>query len=178
VNLQEEILRIKSIMIINESIDVIKKNVSDTRLIEILKNIEETKKVNFTQAHFDNEKKLSGDVKPESGGYDQSALNAFKKLQQACKSTGLYYDEDSYRTYEKQAELFKEYIDKFGSISGAMSLRAIPGYSQHHTGKSFDIEPYQARQCVKDNANKYGFIFPYTEDGIRKKEPWHIYYNL
>ncbi len=156
---------------------VIDNNVKDKRLVGILKKLEKETGKKFTQSHFDTEVELSGGIKKESGGYDESALNAFQEMQKMCK--GLTYDEDSYRTYERQAELFKQYVLKFGSIEGAMRLRSIPGYSQHHTGKAFDIEQHgEVRSCVVKNASKYGFIFPYTKDNKREKENWHIYYNI
>jgi hypothetical protein len=177
-NLQENIQRIKEIMELSNNLDnVIDTNVKDKRLVNILKKIEKETGKKFTQSHFDTEVELSGGIKQENGGYNKSALKAFEKLQKICK--GLTYDEDSYRTYERQAELFKQYVIKYSSIEGAMKLRSIPGYSQHHTGKAFDVEQYGTiRSCVVKKASKYGFIFPYTKDGKRVKENWHIYYNL
>ena len=173
-NLQENILRIKELME-TKSEDVIEKYVSDKRLVDILKSIEKKHNVKFEDKHFISEIELSGDVKIENGGYDTLALEAFEKLKLECPS--LYYDVDSYRTYERQAELFSAYIKKYGSIEGAMRLRAIPGFSQHHTGKAFDIKPVTVRDCVASNISKFGFVLPYTTDGVRVKEPWHIYYK-
>lgn len=155
---------------------VIDNNITDPELRNILKSIEKRTGHKFTQQHFDNEKQISGDVKPMSSSYDVNALNSFKQLQKVCKD--LTYDEDSLRSYQRQSELFIEYIQKYGSIDGAMKLRSIPGFSQHHTGKAFDIEQYGSiRDCVGKNASKFGFIFPYTKPGIRQTENWHIYYN-
>lgn len=173
--LNENISRIKFLMETISSVDVIEQNVSDPRLIKILKNIENVTNQKFEQSHFDKEKSISGDLKIENGGLDSQALKAFQRLQSVCDK--LFYDEDSYRTYERQAELFIEYVKKYGSIDGAMRLRAIPGFSQHHTGKAFDVKPIEARACVAQNANNFGFEFPYLGDGIRQKEPWHIYFS-
>jgi hypothetical protein len=176
--LEEQIYRIKEMMELSNNLDnVIDTNVKDKRLANLLKKIEKETGKKFTQSHFDTEVELSGGIKQENGGYNESALKAFGELQKICK--GLTYDEDSYRSYERQAELFKQYVIKYGSIEGAMKLRSIPGYSQHHTGKAFDVEQYgKIRSCVVKRASKYGFIFPYTKDGKRVKENWHIYYNL
>lgn len=122
------------------------------------------------------EVKLSGFIKNENGGLESNAIRAFKELQKKCPT--LEMDEDSYRTYEKQTELFIEYVKKFGSIEEAMKLRAIPGFSQHHTGKAFDVEPKSIRACVKNNAKKFGFTFPYLgQNETRVAEPWHIYFE-
>ena len=155
--------------------DIVSKVVQDNRLVMILKKIEEDTGMRFTQLHFNNEMKISGGIKQENGSLDESALAAFENLKKDCP--GLTYDEDSYRTYERQAELFTEYVKQYGSIEGAMRLRAIPGFSQHHTGKAFDVKPREIRDCVGINAKKHGFEFPYRETNIRVAEPWHIYFN-
>jgi len=130
----------------------------------------------ITDTHLKNEEKISGGLKFENGEMDPETLNAFKNLQKDCK--GLKMDEDSYRSYDKQTDFFIESVKKFGSIEGAMRYRAIPGFSQHHTGKAIDLEkPNSLRACARKNANKYGFEFPYAGDGIRMSEPWHMYYN-
>lgn len=122
------------------------------------------------------EVEISGIIKRENGGLDNNAVKAFGELQKKCP--GLKMDEDSYRTYDKQTELFIDYVKKYGSIEGAMKLRAIPGFSQHHTGKAFDVEPKSVRACVRKNAESLGFSFPYLgQNETRVAEPWHIYFK-
>jgi hypothetical protein len=151
-------------------------NVDSSDLIEIWKEIQNVTGDKFTKEDFINEETLSGPIKLENGGMDPTTVEAFKKLQEDCP--GLIMDEDSYRTYDRQKELFIEYVKKYGSIKKAMRLRAIPGFSQHHTGKAIDIEPDSVRACVAKNASKYGFEFPYKgENTLRVKEPWHIYFT-
>lgn len=167
----------KQLMILMEdSQSVLKQNSSNNmRLFNILLDIQNKTGKLFTQEHFSNEIELSGGIKKENGGFNENALKEFNNMKKACP--GLYYDEDSYRTWERQAELFTDHIIKKGSIEDAMKLRAIPGFSQHHTGKAFDVKPSTIKKCVAKHAEEYGFIFPYNKNGVRVKEPWHIYYN-
>ena len=63
----------------------------------------------------------------------------------------------------------------------------IPGFSEHHTGKAFDIfsteeswwdaKP-EVKKWVADNASNYGFRVTYKTPGtLRVAEPWHLYYT-
>lgn len=176
-NLQENISRIRQIMEVEASaLNTLDYNIDIVRLVNILVDIQKKNNVKFTKKNFDDEIKISGYIKNENGGYKQEALTAFNELKKDCP--GIKYNVDSYRTYERQAELFQEHIDLYGTIEGAMKLRAIPGFSQHHTGKAFDVGPRELRPCVAKNASKHGFIFPYKGgNDIRESEPWHIYYN-
>lgn len=145
-------------------------------LIPYWKQIEEKTGKEITLKNLIDEFEISGGIKSENNGYENSALKAFSKLQEVCPN--LKMDVDSYRTYQKQTDLFIEYVKKYGSIEGAMKKRTIPGFSQHHTGRAFDIEPKELRDCVVKNAKKFGFIFPYVgQTSTRVSEPWHIYYN-
>ena len=158
-----------------ESVDFMS-TVGNSDLIEIWKDIQNKTGDKFTKEDFINEETLSGSVKLENGGMDPNTVQAFEKLQKDCP--GLIMDEDSYRTYERQKELFIQYVKKYGSIKNAMKLRAIPGFSQHHTGRAIDVEPDSVRACVARNASNYGFEFPYKgENSLRAKEPWHIFYT-
>jgi hypothetical protein len=155
---------------------IIDKYVSDKRLRNILYDIEKKTGQKFTEKNFQDEIKISGEIKPEAGRILPEIQLKFSGLTKVCP--GLKMDEDSYRTYEKQKDLFIEYVKKYGSIEGAMKLRSIPGYSQHHTGRAIDIEPKEVRGCVAKNANRFGFIFPYVgQTSTRVPEDWHIYYK-
>jgi hypothetical protein len=85
-------------------------------------------------------------------------------------------------------------VDNFGkkvkvdgrSIENVQASNTIPGFSQHHTGKAFDIfsvDPSwwdskpEVKKWVADNAIKYGFEITYKTNGIlRIAEPWHLFY--
>lgn len=103
---------------------------------------------------------------------------------------------NSFRDFEEQEEILKEYIEIYG-VEDAYKLAAIPGTSEHHTGLAIDItvkmsngefaltneELYQEEErfkIVHKYLKEYGFILRYHKDKeeITKYfyEPWHIRY--
>lgn len=91
----------------------------------------------------------------------------------------------SFRSYERQEELFHEYFLECGNE--ALRFSALPGHSEHQTGLSFDINDASSGfidtlECkwLNDNCYKYGFIirYPFNKEDITgyKYEPWHIRY--
>ncbi len=82
-------------------------------------------------------------------------------------------------------------------VLAILKWSALPGASRHHWGCDFDVyagnllpqntpiklEPWEYLgghqdgfyQWIKENAGRYGFFFPYTENGHGVAfEPWHI----
>lgn len=187
-NLQENIQRIKQVMGINEQTDIISKYVSDPRLISILKNIETTLGDKFTDQHFKTEIQYSGGLKQESGGLLPEVRQAFEKMKQESGCPDIFIKEDkpiSYRSYEDQKDQFLQEASKYtqNKITNALKRVAIPGFSQHHTGKSIDYGGNTI--CLRKNAwpkgdyskpNKWGFTLPYMLGVKRMEEPWHLYY--
>lgn len=97
-----------------------------------------------------------------------------------------------YRSYSYQVSLYKGYVKSVGQ-SGADAVSARPGYSEHQTGLSADIEPLDEKcdvsVCFADlpagkwlaaNAYKFGFIMRYPADKVKitgyDYEPWHFRY--
>jgi len=97
-----------------------------------------------------------------------------------------------YRSYNYQISLYNGYVQSQGqAIADQQSAR--PGFSEHQTGLSADIEPAnrscEVEQCFANtpegvwlaaNAYKYGFIVRYPADKVAitgyEYEPWHIRY--
>ena len=91
-----------------------------------------------------------------------------------------------YRSYDLQNTIYTNYCDEQGQEK-ADTFSARPGYSEHQTGLSADIN--NASDAFKDtpeakwlakNCYKYGFIIRYP-DGKQsitgyKYEPWHVRY--
>lgn len=75
-----------------------------------------------------------------------------------------------YRSPERQAELFKEAVAKYGSEEAARKWVAPPGNSQHNHGNAADLDVSNpaVKAWVHANAAKYGLGFPMGH------EPWHI----
>lgn len=74
------------------------------------------------------------------------------------------------RSNERQAELFKAAVQKYGSEQAARKWVAPPGRSFHNKGLATDLtylDP-SARKYAHENAAKYNLAFPMGH------EPWHI----
>ena len=95
----------------------------------------------------------------------------------------------SYRTYERQEEIYKEFYYSKG-ISYADKYAARAGYSEHQTGLALDIftsgrsttsdfDQSEAFKWLTNNAHKYGFILRYPKDKEYltgySYESWHRY---
>ena len=78
-------------------------------------------------------------------------------------------------------------ITNQGGVTARQQNSALPGFSQHHTGKAFDIfntnnEWWEAREALADwviaNASVYEGQVPYDKATAgRIKEPWHIFFK-
>ena len=90
-----------------------------------------------------------------------------------------------YRSYDDQVANFGNKAKSRG-VDDTQKANTLPGFSQHHTGKAFDIfsvdtgwwnSNNDVKEWVRNNASKYGFKVTYTEEGkLRIPEPWHLYY--
>lgn len=144
------------------------------QLIPLYLEIEKTLGDKFTQQHFDDEKRYSGGLKDEAGGLNSKAVQQFKAM---VKANGLKssIQPNSYRDYKKQKDTFLKYA-KGKKISNGLKQAALPGFSQHHTGKALDVS--NSRTITNAMLKRYGFSRPYVvNSGFRIEEPWHIFYN-
>ena len=97
----------------------------------------------------------------------------------------------AYRSYADQVATYAEWVSINGSVSGADSVSARPGYSEHQTGLAVDFK--QSDSCVLEcfsttaqytwlvaHAADYGFILRYPEDLTSitgyDTESWHWRY--
>jgi hypothetical protein len=148
-------------------------------LIALYKQIQDKLKDKFTEEHFKAETTMSGGFKPAAGRVNSTAMSALTKLQEQYPTVTINRNSKRalYRDYVTQADLFVEVaMRRGGTISGAMRQAALPGFSQHHTGKAFDIKGYDT---IDDNIlDQFGFERPYLKASKwRISEPWHIYYK-
>jgi len=133
-----------------------------------------------------------GKTTDDAGSVNNDAEKEIKKLIKDCKkkySNVAYPDEivSGYRSYNDQVKNFGRKVKNDGrTIDDVQSYNTIPGFSQHHTGKAFDIfstDPSwwdtnsDVKKWVADNCENYGFEITYKVDGtLRKREPWHLFY--
>lgn len=96
-----------------------------------------------------------------------------------------------YRSYEQQARIWERKL-RAGQTPGEIRrVVAVPGFSQHHTGRALDIgtpgytdltEQFagtRAFHWLTERAPAFGFSMPYTRDntlGIAY-EPWHWFFT-
>ena len=172
-----------------------KKTTNDNKLPSgVLSSIEKLKKspynLNITQDHIDKEFKMEGGSRPDNGGVNKEAEKKVKELIIDCKLAypNVKYPSDivsGYRSYDDQVLNFGSKAKTRG-IDDTQKSVALPGFSQHHTGKAFDIFSVESswwdtnkdvKEWVSKNASKYGFEITYVNTGkLRVPEPWHLYY--
>ena len=184
--INEEISRVKELMgIITEDISV---NIPQ-QIKSKLKDVERKYNVTITDANVNAELKEEGQYYEDNNGEDTKARKQIDKLVSKLKQTFPNIKKgvvSSYRSYDQQVDTFGGKIARDGGVSKRQRYSALPGFSQHHTGKTFDIisvEPSwwnqnsDVKKWVADNCGKFGFKVSYPSDGVlRKAEPWHLYY--
>ena len=118
---------------------------------------------------------------------DINAYNAFETMKKDAEKENLkLWIQSGYRTYSYQENIYNKYVEIDGK-ENADIYSSRPGYSEHHTGLSFDINVVNDSfidtdegKWVNDNAYKYGFIIRYPKGKEKytgyKYEPWHLRY--
>lgn len=165
------------------------------RIESKLKDIEKKSgyKYKITDENVEFEFKNEEGPSVDNGAEDPSArkqaeLMTTKMVELFPELNGMRKIVSSYRSYDEQVQGFLKHLDRDGGPLGRQKWVALPGFSQHHTGKAFDIfstEPSwwdsrpKIKQWVADNCNKYGFKLSYPTSrglGYRGAEPWHLFY--
>lgn len=115
---------------------------------------------------------------------------SFESLAKKASEEGLKIRAVStYRSYSYQTTLYNNYVSQDG-VENADKYSARPGFSEHQTGLSVDIdnkvssynnfENTKEFSWMKENAHKYGFILRYPKDKEYITgyiyEPWHYRY--
>jgi len=97
----------------------------------------------------------------------------------------------SYRSYDKQVELFSDYSKNIGEVK-ANTFSARPGHSEHQLGTTFDFSNEKREGLTQGfglapeglwlakNAYQYGFTISYPTHKVKVTgytyEPWHYRY--
>jgi D-alanyl-D-alanine carboxypeptidase len=159
------------------------------KIKDSLQDLKDDWKTEITDEHVDKEFDQEGTWRSDNGGVDQTAKTNIEKLIKDCNSkfsiTGGIVS--GYRSYDDQVDNFGRKVRIDGrTIEDVQASNSLPGFSQHHTGKAFDIysvDPswWDARPNVKkwvaNNAKNYGFEITYKTKGtLRNAEPWHLYF--
>jgi D-alanyl-D-alanine carboxypeptidase len=127
---------------------------------------------------------------------ERETFEAFKQLQSHLRVDGIEIElDEGYRSLEAQENIMLDYIRRYGE-DYALSIVAMPGTSEHHTGMAIDVVIKKDGKFITENADllkekeifekihhdlKYfGFILRYPEgkEDITgySYEPWHFRY--
>ncbi|MCS5583125.1 MAG: M15 family metallopeptidase [Pseudomonadales bacterium] len=115
-------------------------------------------------------------------------FEAWYAMKTAAKSDGLELNlVSAYRSIEYQCGLIHRKLEEGWLIDDILLINAIPGYSEHHTGRALDLhagdgkplesafENHPAFAWLCENAAEFNFHLSYPRDnpsGI-DYEPWH-----
>lgn len=127
---------------------------------------------------------------------EENAYNSFLKLKEFLKEKNIFIDiDDSYRSIERQDELYKYYLENNGQ-DYCDNYVAVKGYSEHHTGLAIDIMLKVNDSYLREDMDQfeyisvfeeihkylygYGFILRYPKGKEKitgySYEPWHFRY--
>ncbi len=119
-----------------------------------------------------------------------AAANAWRAMRVAAKSDAIVIEPFSgFRSYVYQKQLIQRKLDRGMPIEKIITETAIPGFSEHHSGRAIDIctdgiyklteefEKTGAFAWLDKNAGRFGFAMSYPRDNDRNiiYEPWHWY---
>ena len=122
--------------------------------------------------------------------HPERVKNAFEELAKNAKKEGYtILIVSSYRTYQDQEDVWKDYKASFGTKK-ADAYAARAGSSEHETGLAIDVADYNDKndkfeatesfKWMQTNAHKYGYIlrYPKGKENITgySYEPWHYRY--
>ena len=116
------------------------------------------------------------------------AANAWAGLSAAAAADGVQLLMVSgFRSFEYQAALIRNKLERGETIDAILKVIAAPGYSEHHTGRAIDIatpgsrplteefEDTEAFRWLGRHAKDHGFSMSYPRDNLQGfiYEPWH-----
>lgn len=119
------------------------------------------------------------------------AAKAWREMRAAAAADEVVLDPFSgFRSYVYQQQLIKRKLEKGKPLEVILTETAIPGFSEHHSGRAIDIctdgkyeltqefEKTSAFKWLSENAERFNFRMSYPRDnkmGIIF-EPWHWYF--
>lgn len=124
---------------------------------------------------------------------EPNTANAWHKMKQAAMGCGIQLNAESgFRSVEEQVAIISGRL-RSATIERVLTGVAVPGYSEHHSGRAIDVSnnaalihpigaAFEATDTFKwlaENGSKFGFKMSYPRDnphGIMY-EPWHWCYH-
>jgi D-alanyl-D-alanine carboxypeptidase len=117
-----------------------------------------------------------------------AAADAWRHMRRAASGDGLsIYIVSAFRSIERQTQIVRRKLASGISIDDVMAVSALPGYSEHHTGRAVDIgtpdsapleysfKDSAAFAWLQSNAAGFDFRMSYPADNPEGYvyEPWH-----
>lgn len=117
-----------------------------------------------------------------------AAARAWRSMQAAAARDGVtLLPLSAYRSVTRQAGIIRRKLAAGESIERILRTVAVPGCSEHHTGRALDLGSPQAMRLdakfgrtrefrwLRRHAGKYGFILSYPRNNPQGiiYEPWH-----
>jgi D-alanyl-D-alanine carboxypeptidase len=117
-----------------------------------------------------------------------AAARAWRRMEAAAAADGItLLPLSAYRSVARQAFLIRRKLTRGVPIGAILRLSAVPGCSEHHTGRALDLgtpghlalEPSFARTAafrwLRRHAGKFGFKLSYPRHNPKgiAYEPWH-----
>ena len=118
----------------------------------------------------------------------QQTFEAWKKMKSSAKTDGFEIRlVSAYRSVEYQCEIIKRKLTEGKLIEEILSINAIPGRSEHHTGRALDLHAGEGKPLeiefedqplfawLNNNAERFNFYLSYPlNNSLRiNYEPWH-----
>jgi D-alanyl-D-alanine carboxypeptidase len=122
---------------------------------------------------------------------EKGAACAWREMCQSARNDGVtLMPYSGFRSYLHQRQLIRGKLDKGRSLEIILTETAIPGFSEHHSGRAVDIcaenqfslteafEKTSAFEWLFKNASQFGFRLSYPRDNDKGiiYEPWHWYF--
>ncbi|MCH8257689.1 MAG: D-alanyl-D-alanine carboxypeptidase family protein [Proteobacteria bacterium] len=117
-----------------------------------------------------------------------ATLNCWQKMKAAAQQNGIDLAMISaFRSVDYQCQLIRDKLEKGQDIRDILKVNAIPGFSEHHTGRAIDLTTRDCKPLSEDfaktlafewltaNAGNFHFAMSYPKDNIFDidYEPWH-----
>jgi D-alanyl-D-alanine carboxypeptidase len=116
------------------------------------------------------------------------AAEAWRALQAAASQDNVVLRPVSaFRSVAYQADVIRQKLSTGRSVDMILRVNALPGYSEHHTGRALDVttpgakpvdetfENSAAFAWLRHHAGRFGFTLSYPRDNAlgMAYEPWH-----
>lgn len=119
---------------------------------------------------------------------EKTAAKAWTEMRRAAAGEDVSLEPFSgFRSFQYQKNLIAHRLKQGRPLEVVITHIAIPGFSEHHTGRAVDIctkddhrlgeffEKTPSFLWLTENANSFGFSLSYPKDNFKKiiYEPWH-----